>query len=241
MLFSATLSHRVLELAYEHMNNAQAVAIEPDKVTVDQVTQVVYHPANSEKIPLLLGIFKHSDPRRSIVFVNTRQTAEILAAYLAVNAIKAAVLSGDVPQRRRLQLLAQFQEGKLPVLVATDVAARGLHIPEVSHVFNFDLPQDAEDYVHRIGRTARAGANGDAVSFACEDYAFSLPEIEAYIGHKIPTAAIQPGLLVEPKRPARIARRPARERIGRAPAQQGETARASARRGRRGASPEKTS
>ncbi|MGE5242539.1 MAG: helicase-related protein, partial [Bacteroidota bacterium] len=107
----------------------------------------------------------------------------------------AEVLSGDVPQTQRLRILHDFTEGRLPVLVATDVAARGLHIPDVSHVFNFDLPQNAEDYVHRIGRTARAGASGDAVSFACEHYVFGLPEIEAYIGHKIPTAPVTPEML----------------------------------------------
>ncbi len=206
MLFSATLSYRVLELAYEHMNNTQTVQVEPDKVTADKVTQVVYHPANNEKIPLLLGLLKHMDPRRSIVFVNTKRVAERVHAYLEGNSIRTAVLSGDVPQRKRLKLLAEFQAGELPVLVATDVAARGLHIPDVSHVFNFDLPQDAEDYVHRIGRTARAGATGDAVSFACEEYAFSLPEIEAFIGHHIPSGTITDELLVTPQPPAKIER-----------------------------------
>jgi ATP-dependent RNA helicase RhlB len=215
MLFSATLSFRVLELAYEHMNNAVTVRVEPDKVTADKVTQVVYHPANDEKIPLLLGLLKHMDPRRSIVFVNTKRVADRVYAYLEGNGIRAAVLSGDVPQRKRLKLLADFQAGELPVLVATDVAARGLHIPDVSHVFNFDLPQDAEDYVHRIGRTARAGASGDAVSFACEDYAFSLPEIEAYIGHRIPAGALSEDLLIKPEPPIKLERRPRLDRRGR--------------------------
>ncbi|MEJ2346285.1 MAG: ATP-dependent RNA helicase RhlB [Gammaproteobacteria bacterium] len=208
MLFSATLSYRVTELAYEHMNNPKVIEVEPDRVTAENVTQSVYLTANSEKIPLLLGLLRHMDPRRSIVFVNTKRTAEQVWAYLEGNAVKAAMLSGDVPQKKRLSLLRQFQSGDLPVLVATDVAARGLHIPEVSHVFNFDLPQDAEDYVHRIGRTARAGATGDAISFACEDYAYSLPEIEEYIGHKIPVHDIEPGLLAEPQPPVRMQRRP---------------------------------
>jgi ATP-dependent RNA helicase RhlB len=208
MLFSATLSLRVTELAYEHMNNPQLVQIEPDKVTADKVTQVVYHTANEEKIPLLIGLLRHMDPLRTMVFVNTKRAAEKVHAYLEANGFGAAVLSGDVPQPRRQSLLLQFQRGEVAVLVATDVAARGLHIPDVSHVFNFDLPQDAEDYVHRIGRTARLGASGDAISFACEDYAFSLPEIEDYIGHKVPVAPIAEDLLPTPVAPERTRRRP---------------------------------
>jgi ATP-dependent RNA helicase RhlB len=122
------------------------------------------------------------------------------------NNFHVATLSGDVPQKKRLQFLSQFERGEIPILVATDVAARGLHIPGVSHVFNFDLPQDAEDYVHRIGRTARAGASGDAISFVCETYAFSLPDIERYIGHAIPSATVTPDLLAEVHRPPSIRR-----------------------------------
>lgn len=195
MLFSATLSYRVTELAYEHMNNPQFVSIEPDKRTADKVTQVLYHTAIEEKIPLLIHLLRQKDPTRSLVFTNTKEAAETISAWLKGNAMNAAVLSGDVPQTQRLRILQDFMEGRLPVLVATDVAARGLHIPDVSHVFNFDLPQNAEDYVHRIGRTARAGASGDAVSFACERYVFSLPEIEAYLGHKLPTAPVLPEML----------------------------------------------
>jgi ATP-dependent RNA helicase RhlB len=186
MLFSATLAHRVMELAYEHMNSPVFVRIEPEKVTADKVRQVMYLPAMSEKVPLLIGLLRKLKPGRSIVFVNMKRTADEVAAHLKGNGFGADVLSGDVAQNKRLRLLREFQSGELPVLVTTDVAARGLHIPAVSHVFNFDLPQDAEDYVHRIGRTARAGAEGDAVSFACEEYAFSLPEIEKFIGHAIP-------------------------------------------------------
>jgi len=116
-----------------------------------------------------------------------------------------------VPQKKRQSLLKRFTDGELSIMVATDVAARGLHIPDVSHVINFDLPQDAEDYVHRIGRTARAGAKGDAISFACDEYVFSLPEIEEYIGHKIPVQPITGELLVEPKPPLKIARKPRRQ------------------------------
>jgi ATP-dependent RNA helicase RhlB len=195
MLFSATLSHRVLELAYEHMNNPELVRIEPDKVTVDQVRQIMYYPAMEEKVPLLIGLLRQSEAHRTMVFVNTRRAAERLESVLRANGFHAQALSGDVPQAKRLRFLRDFHDGKLAVLIATDVASRGLHIPDVSHVFNFDLPQDAADYVHRIGRTARAGAEGDAISFACEEYAVSLPEIESYVGHKIPFTPISPELL----------------------------------------------
>src|SRR6202050_2664325 len=195
MLFSATLSQRVLELAYEHMNNPELVRIEPDRVTIERVRQLIYFPSMEEKVPLLIGLLRDTEAHRTMVFVNMRRTAERLEAALRANGVNAQALSGDVPQKKRLQFLRQFHEGELAVLIATDVASRGLHIPDVSHVFNFDLPQDAPDYVHRIGRTARAGAEGDAISFACEEFAVSLPEIEAYIGHKIPSAAIATELM----------------------------------------------
>jgi ATP-dependent RNA helicase RhlB len=197
MLFSATLSHRVLELAYEHMNNPELVRIEPDKMTVDLVRQIMYYPSMEEKLPLLIGLLRQYEARRTMIFVNTKRVAERLEATLKANGFHAQALSGDVPQNKRLKFLRDFHNGDLAVLIATDVASRGLHIPDVSHVFNFDLPQDAADYVHRIGRTARAGADGDAISFACEEYAVSLPEIEDYIGHKIPSAPIALELLAK--------------------------------------------
>jgi ATP-dependent RNA helicase RhlB len=195
MLFSATLSHRVLELAYEHMNNPELVRIEPDKMTVDLVRQLMYYPAMEEKLPLLIGLLRLYEARRTMIFVNTKRVAERLESTLKANGFHAQALSGDVPQNKRLKFLRDFHNGDLAVLIATDVASRGLHIPDVSHVFNFDLPQDAADYVHRIGRTARAGAEGDAISFACEEYAVSLPEIEDYLGHKIPSSQIAPEIL----------------------------------------------
>ncbi|MGM0593583.1 MAG: ATP-dependent RNA helicase RhlB [Pseudomonadota bacterium] len=201
MLFSATLSLRVTELAYEHMNNPTSVVIETEQVTADKVAQSVYYPAMEEKIPLLLGLLQREQPERAIVFVNTKRAGDRVWGYLEGNGIKCGILSGDVPQKKRQRLLGQFEEGEFPVLVATDVAARGLHIPDVSHIFNYDLPQDAEDYVHRIGRTARAGASGRAISFACEEYAFSLSEIEEYIEQKIPMESISNALLVEPQPP----------------------------------------
>jgi len=217
LLFSATLSYRVTELAYEHMNNPELVKIETDKVTADRVTQTLYHTANEEKLPLLVGLLRHMDPHRTLVFTNTKGGAERVRLWLRANDFEAEVISGDVPQNKRERLLHDFQSGALPILVATDVAARGLHIPDVSHVFNFDLPQDREDYVHRIGRTARAGASGDAVSFACEQYSFSLPDIEEYIGHKIPVERITAELLPELTPPARGAREERDRELGREP------------------------
>ncbi|MGI9302926.1 MAG: DEAD/DEAH box helicase [Gammaproteobacteria bacterium] len=207
MLFSATLSYRVMELAYEHMNNPHLVKIEAAGITAENVREVVYFPANSEKIPLLLGLLQRHAPERAMIFVNTKHVGEALAAYLGANGHKVALLSGDVPQRKRQALILGFEAGEYPLLVATDVASRGLHIPDVSHVFNYDLPQSEGDYVHRVGRTARVGAEGDAVSFACEDSAFHLPEIERFVGHKIGVASVTPELLIQPEPPARRQRR----------------------------------
>jgi len=215
MLFSATLSLRVTELAYEHMNNPEQVEVEPEQVTAEKVEEQFFYPAMEEKIPLLIGLLRRLEPARAMVFVNTKRVADRVWSYLEGNDIPTAILSGDVPQRKRQLLLQRFTSGEYRVMVATDVAARGLHIEGVTHVFNFDLPQDAEDYVHRIGRTARAGASGTAISFACEEYAFSLMDIEAYIGHKIPVEAITPELLVEPAPPVKIERRPRPEKGGR--------------------------
>jgi len=208
MLFSATLSQRVLELAYEHMNEPTLVRIEPDKMTVDRVRQVIYYPSNDEKPRLLVGLLKQMDPRRSMVFVNTRRAAEDIQRLLQMNGINAEAISGDVPQTKRLRMLRDFHAGALAVLIGTDVASRGLHIPDVSHVFNYDLPQDPEDYVHRIGRTARAGAEGDAISFGCEEYVMSLPDIEDYIGRKLPVAAVPVETLPEIEYPERSRPKP---------------------------------
>ena len=195
MLFSATLSHRVEELAYEHMNDPVEVKIESETVTADKITQIVYHPGNEEKLPLLVGLLNKHKPARTLIFVNMKWVAEKIFNGLRANGFQAGIISGDVPQLKRERLLQEFKDDKISILVATDVAARGLHIPAVSHVFNYDLPQDAEDYVHRIGRTARAGASGDAISFACEDTAYFLMDIEEYIGKSIPLGKIEPDIL----------------------------------------------
>ena len=197
LLFSATLAQRVLELAFEHMNDPELVRIEPDKMTVDRVRQVVYYPSMDEKPRLLVGLLKQMDPHRTMIFVNTRRGADELETMLKANGFNAEAISGDVPQNKRLRMIRDFHSGELAILIGTDVASRGLHIPDVSHVFNYDLPQDPEDYVHRIGRTARAGAEGDAISLGCEDYVQSLPDIEDYIGRKIAVASVAQELLAE--------------------------------------------
>ncbi|MGD8956820.1 MAG: ATP-dependent RNA helicase RhlB [Chromatiaceae bacterium] len=206
MLFSATLSYRVTELAYEHMNNPEKVVIEAEQITADRVKETAYMVANDEKVRLLIGLMRRLGESRVIVFINTKREADKVWGFLEGNGYPAAILSGDVPQKKRLSLLKRFSGGEVAVLVATDVAARGLHIEGVTHVVNYDLPEDPEDYVHRIGRTARAGAEGDAISFVCETYAFSLPDIEKYIGHKISVQPVSLELLpdVDPASRVRI-------------------------------------
>ena len=192
MLFSATLSRRVTELAYEHMNDPISIKVESDTPVADQLIEEVYYPANEEKLGLLVGLLKKLAGERVLIFCNMRGTTEKIGRLLERQKYSVGVLSGDVPQKKRERLLEEFTLGHRQMLVATDVAARGLHIPSVSHVFNFDLPQDPEDYVHRIGRTARAGASGHAISFACEDHAFSLIDIESFIGHTLNKQEILP-------------------------------------------------
>ncbi len=205
LLFSATLSHRVLELAYEHMNEPEKLVVESEFITNSTVRQLMYFPSDEEKLPLLLGLLSRSEGARTMVFVNTKAWVERVARALERGGYRVGVLSGDVPQKKRESLLAKFQKGGLEILVATDVAARGLHIDGVSHVYNYDLPFDAEDYVHRIGRTARLGAEGDAISFACERYAMSLPDIEAFIEQKLPVANVEPDLLISlPRKPREL-------------------------------------
>lgn len=186
MLFSATLSLRVMELAYEHLNDARKIEIRPEQITADRVTQVLYHVSQREKIPLLLNLLRREGVDRTMLFVNTKRFAERLVSNLERHGFKIGALTGDIPQPRRLKILQDFKNGALPLLVATDVASRGLHIDGVTHVINVDLPQDPEDYVHRIGRTARAGKAGKAISLADEDYVFSLDAIQRLIGMKIP-------------------------------------------------------
>ncbi|MGO1541556.1 MAG: ATP-dependent RNA helicase RhlB [Luteimonas sp.] len=195
LLYSATLSHRVLELAYEHMNEPQKLVVETESITAARVRQKIYYPADEEKLPLLMGLLSRGEGARTMVFVNTKVFVERVARALERAGYRVGVLSGDVPQKKRESLLKKFQAGQLEILVATDVAARGLHIDGVEYVYNYDLPFDAEDYVHRIGRTARLGKEGDAISFACERYAMGLPDIEAFIEQKIPSEPVTQELL----------------------------------------------
>lgn len=178
MLFSATLSMKVQELAYDHMNDPVKVEIAPEEKTSKNIKEELFYPSMKDKIPLLLTLIEEDWPDKAIVFANTKHQCENLWGWLEGDGHRVGLLTGDVPQKKRLKILELFTKGDLDILVATDVAARGLHISDVSHVYNFDLPDDCEDYVHRIGRTGRAGAKGVSVSFACEEYALNLPAIE---------------------------------------------------------------
>ncbi len=188
MLFSATLSAQVMELAYEFMDLAERVEIAPQQVAADNVEQILYHVGRHEKFALLMGLLKRqTDVERVMLFVNTKVEGDRLDALLDANGIASAILSGDIPQKKRLRILEQFKQGKVTHLVATDVASRGIHVDNVTHVINYDLPQDREDYVHRIGRTARAGASGLAISFADEETVYVIADIEDYLGFSIPS------------------------------------------------------
>jgi ATP-dependent RNA helicase RhlB len=186
MLFSATLDERVLELTYQFMNPPQFITAEPDKSTKLKIEQALYHVGREEKLSLLMGLLRREPHRRVIIFSNTKSGVEWLSKKLTGNGFQAEGITGDLPQPKRLRLMEAFKENRLQILVATDVASRGIHVEDVSHVYNYDLPQDAENYVHRIGRTARAGREGKAVSFGCEDYVFHLEAIENLLGEKIP-------------------------------------------------------
>ncbi|MBS9778667.1 MAG: DEAD/DEAH box helicase [Gammaproteobacteria bacterium] len=199
LIFSATFTYRVQELAYEYLNAPIMVEVESEKETAEHIKQVLYHVANNEKTPLLIGQLQklNHDNDKAIVFLNTKHVLERLAHTLEHNGFKVAMLSGDIPQHKRERLLKAFQNGEKNILLATDVAARGLHIDDISHVFNYDLPQQPEDYIHRVGRTARAGKAGSAISFGCEDFAYHLPEIEEKLGEKIPTESITDDMLAD--------------------------------------------
>jgi ATP-dependent RNA helicase RhlB len=199
MLFSATLNHRVMELCYEHMNNPVRVAIEPEKAVVDAITQVLYHVGQHEKFNLLLGLMKKEGGKKVLIFSNTKIECEILEWKLNHNGFNAGQISGDLHQKARIKVLERFQEGNLDILIATDVASRGLHIDDITHVINYDLPQDAEDYVHRIGRTARAGNKGTAITLCCEDFAQHLDRVEDYIKNKIPVSWPEEELFLKEK------------------------------------------
>ena len=186
MLYSATLSSNVMNLAWEYLKDPGQIVIEPEHITVEKITQELYHVSSEEKFGLLLGVMKKENPKTSIIFCNTKHTAVRVAKRLELNGYETEFIMGDMPQAKRLKIIADMKAGKTPVLVATDVAARGLHINGLDLVVNYDLPTEAENYVHRIGRTARAGQSGKAVSLACEKYVYGLKAIEEYAGIKIP-------------------------------------------------------
>jgi len=186
MLFSATLSYRVMELTYEFMNLPEFISVTPQSVTVEGIEQQLFHVGSDKKLELLLGLLKREDWSRMLIFVNTKVGVDWLTAKLKGNDWPAERITGDLPQRKRFRLMEQFKKGQIKILVATDVASRGIHVEDISHVINYDLPQDSENYIHRIGRTARAGKTGKAFALACEDYVYHLEPLEAMLGYKIP-------------------------------------------------------
>ncbi len=188
MLFSATLSHNVRELAFEHMNDPQYIEVEPEQKIGHRIKEELFFPSDEDKLALLQTLIEEEWPERCIVFANTKVTCDKIWRHLMADGHRVGLLNGDIAQKKRLAVLDKFTQGELDILVATDVAARGLHIPHVTHVFNYDLPDDCDDYRHRIGRTGRAGAEGCSISFACERYAPNLPAIESAIGHIIPVS-----------------------------------------------------
>jgi ATP-dependent RNA helicase RhlB len=213
MLFSATLSYRVLELTYEYMNLPEFIAVTPETVTVEGIEQCLYHVGSDKKISLLLGLLKREKWKRTLIFVNTKIGVQTLTHQLKGNGWPAEGITGDLPQRKRFRLMEQFKNGKIKILVATDVASRGIHVEDISHVINYDLPQDSENYVHRIGRTARAGKTGRALSLACERYVFHLEAVEEMLDYKIPVVWPEDDWFVEdhskplvPKRKTRLKR-----------------------------------
>ena len=186
MLFSATLSTKVRNLAWQYMADPEEIAVNPEEITVKAITQELFHVTKDEKFGLLLSILKKVNPASCLIFTNTKDRAVEVAKRLVMNGYKAEYLMGDMPQSKRLRTLEKMKEGKLPYLVATDVAARGLQIDDLELVVNYDIPEDFESYVHRIGRTARAGKSGKAITLACEEYIYGLEPIENYIQMKIP-------------------------------------------------------
>lgn len=186
MLFSATLSYRVLELTYEYMNLPEVISVTPEEVVVEGIEQELYHVGSDEKFRLLLGLLHREEWERVLIFANTKAKVEWLSKKLKGNGYPAEGITGDLPQPKRLSLMSRFKGGRVKILVATDVASRGIHVEDISHVINYDIPQDSENYIHRIGRTARAGKTGRALTMACEKYVYHLDPLEKMLGYKIP-------------------------------------------------------
>lgn len=196
MLYSATLSVRARNIAWQFMNDPVEISIDPEQVTVEEVEQELYHVGREEKFSLLLGILKKEKPNRVLIFCNTKRVTEIVAKKLVLNGHACEFIIGDLPQKKRLKIIDSVKNGSLSMLCATDVAARGLHVNDLDLVVNYDLPEDPEAYVHRIGRTARAGKTGKAVSLACERFVYGLEPIEDLIGMKIPSRMASDEMLI---------------------------------------------
>ncbi|MBN2039749.1 MAG: DEAD/DEAH box helicase [Spirochaetes bacterium] len=199
MLFSATLSTKVRNIAWKYMNNPVEIEIAPENLVVENVTQEIYHVGKNEKFKLLLGILNKENPKTAIIFTNMKRTAEEVCKRLEHNGLKCHYIMGDLPQSKRLSVIEKVKSGKVQILVATEVAARGLHINDLELVVNYDLPEDCENYVHRIGRTARAGKSGKAISLACEKYVYSLEAIESLTKFKIPVSWATDDLFIQDK------------------------------------------
>jgi ATP-dependent RNA helicase RhlB len=201
LLFSATLSHKVLALTYDYMNLPEFISVVPDSTSVENIEQVLYHVGSHEKINLMLGLLEREEWSSVLIFANTKAEVELLEHKLKGNGLPAEGITGDLPQTKRLKLMERFKNGTTKILVATDVASRGIHVEDISHVFNYDIPQDAENYTHRIGRTARAGKSGKAISLACETYVYFLEPIEKMLGKAVPVAWPEDGWFKEDKAP----------------------------------------
>jgi ATP-dependent RNA helicase RhlB len=199
------------------MNSPAEIIINPEQLTPETIQQELYHVASREKLSLLLGLLEREGSSRTMIFANTRHMSKRLVDELRRHGYVCRALTGNVIQTKRLRVLDDFREGRLPILVATDVASRGLHIDGVSHVINYDLPQDPEDYVHRIGRTARVGAQGKAISLACENFVFSLDAIHKLVGYEIPTVFAGDELFKEVLPPDERRRNRPRQQRGRRP------------------------
>lgn len=199
MLFSATLNSYVKNLAWEYTRDAKEITIEADNITVDQIDQELFHVSSNEKMKLLVGIMQNEKPESVLIFCNTKRSCEVVSKRLTMNGFKSEFIIGDLPQAKRLQVLNMFKDGKVSVLVATDVAARGIDVDSLSMVVNYDLPNEAENYVHRIGRTARAGKTGKAYTFCSEQDVYNLPAIERYIEMQIPAKVADTSQMAEDK------------------------------------------
>lgn len=199
MLFSATLNTYVKNLAWEYTRNPIEITIEAENITVSEIQQELLHVSSDEKMKLLVGILKHENPESAIIFCNTKRSCEVIAKRLVINEIGAEFMIGDLPQSKRLAILKKFKAGEIKILVATDVAARGIDVDDLAMVINYDLPVEAENYVHRIGRTARAGKSGKAYTFCSEQDVYNLPAIERYIEMQIPATVAYPDQMEEDK------------------------------------------